>query len=243
MVSANNVTLTPKLNTGAFGCLLCVRCQRVRDAARNHERDGVGGRPDGRRRSMRTPSCRRRRAAAPSRWSRGRSASMATGSNCWRCTRPRTCYLTPAGTSKLIGGTDPTSIHVHMDFSALGLASVRQLWLTFAPPLDVRRRDRSTRRSWRSRRRSGRRSFPIWTVGDPGGVTPLKIAGPGSVTITSTIRGRRGRVAAGIRWRAGTWAASPGRAPCRRHGHSEVLLPVRRTTCIGARRSRRSAAR
>lgn len=32
-----------------------------------------------------------------------------------------TCYLTPAGASKLTGGADATSMHFHLDFSALGL--------------------------------------------------------------------------------------------------------------------------
>ena len=95
-----------------------------------------------------------------------------------------TCYLTPAGTSKLTGGTDPTAIHVHMDFSALGLASVRQLWLTLAPPLTY---DSGTvnpslvafvPQEWSA-------VLSNWTVGDPDGVTPLKLAGPGSVTIPS----------------------------------------------------------
>ena len=95
-----------------------------------------------------------------------------------------TCYLTPAGASKLIGGTDPTSIHVHMDFSAMGLATVRQLWLTFAPPLtyDAGSVNPSlvafAPQEWSA-------VFSNLAVGDPGGVTPLKIAGPGSVTITS----------------------------------------------------------
>jgi hypothetical protein len=95
-----------------------------------------------------------------------------------------TCYLTPAGTSKLTGGTDPTSIHVHMDFSALGIASVRQLWLTFAPPLtyDAGSVNPSlvafAPQEWSA-------VVSNLAVGDPGGVTPLKIAGPGSVTITS----------------------------------------------------------
>ena len=165
------------------------------------------------RRSTRTPSCRRRRPAAPLRSNRGRSAWTATESNCWRCTRPTTCYLTPAGASKLTGGTDPTSIHVHMDFSALGLASVRQLWLTFAPPLTY---DAGTvnpslvafaPQEWSAvfsnldGRRSGRRDSAEdrrARIGDDH---------------VRAIRGPRGRVAAGLRWRAGTWAASPGRAP------------------------------
>ena len=36
-------------------------------------------------------------------------------------------------TAKLTGGVDPTSMHFHLDFSALGLASCRQIWLTLAP--------------------------------------------------------------------------------------------------------------
>jgi hypothetical protein len=36
-------------------------------------------------------------------------------------------------TAKLTGGVDPTSMHFHLDFSALALASCRQIWLTLAP--------------------------------------------------------------------------------------------------------------
>jgi hypothetical protein len=35
-------------------------------------------------------------------------------------------------TAKLTGGVDPTSMHFHLDFSALALASCRQIWLTLA---------------------------------------------------------------------------------------------------------------
>ena len=75
------------------------------------------------------------------------------------------------------GGTDPASIHVHLDFSALGLASARQVWLTFAPPVSPQYGS-FLGGEWSA-------VFSNWTVGDPGGVTPLKLAGPGSVTITS----------------------------------------------------------
>ena len=37
--------------------------------------------------------------------------------------------------AKLTGGVDPTSMHYHLDFSSLGLASCRQIWLTLAPGL------------------------------------------------------------------------------------------------------------
>jgi hypothetical protein len=93
-----------------------------------------------------------------------------------------TAYLTPGGSSKLTGGADPTSMHFHFDFSVLGLASVRQIWLTLAPALNY----------------SGAGGlaayapcefsavFSNWTVGDASGVTVLKLAGPGSVTIGSS---------------------------------------------------------
>ena len=76
------------------------------------------------------------------------------------------------------GGTDPASIHVHLDFSALGLASARQVWLTLAPPVSPQYGS-FPGCEWSA-------VFSNWTVGDPGGVTPLKLAGPGSVTITSS---------------------------------------------------------
>jgi len=95
-----------------------------------------------------------------------------------------TCYLTPAGASKLTGGTDPTSIHVHLDFSALGLASVRQLWLTFAPALNY---DQGAVNAALVAYAASEWTAVVtnWTVGDSGGVTPLKVAGPGSVTVIS----------------------------------------------------------
>jgi len=121
-----------------------------------------------------------------------------------------TCYLTPSGASKLTGGADPTSIHVHLDFSALGLASVRQLWLTFAPALNY---DSSAlldgsglpRQSlvpyvptWATEAQTEwSAAVSGWTVSDPGAVTALKLAGPGSVTVTS---GDSWAVRAGSGW-------------------------------------------
>lgn len=94
-------------------------------------------------------------------------------------------YLTPAGGSKLTGGVGETSLHVMLDFSLLGLGHVRQAWLTLAPALKYD---------------SGAinpalvayvpstflATFSNWSVTDPGGVTPLKLAGPGSVTVKSS---------------------------------------------------------
>ena len=85
-------------------------------------------------------------------------------------------------TGKLTGGADPTSMHYHLDFSALGLASCRQIWLTLAPWLTY---DSGTVNpslvAYAPMEFSA--VFANWTVADPNGVTPLKIAGPGSVTI------------------------------------------------------------
>jgi hypothetical protein len=94
-----------------------------------------------------------------------------------------TCYLTPAGASKLTGGVDP-SLHYHLDFSALGLASVRQLWLTLAPGLTY---DAGSSNPALVAYAPVEFSavFSSWTVADPGGVTPLKVAGAGSVTVNS----------------------------------------------------------
>jgi len=90
------------------------------------------------------------------------------------------------------GGTDPASIHVHLDFSALGLASARQVWLTLAPPVSPQYGS-FPGCEWSA-------VFSNWTVGDPGGVTPLKLAGPGSVTITSSDLWATRAGAGGRRW-------------------------------------------
>jgi hypothetical protein len=84
----------------------------------------------------------------------------------------------------LLGGSDPTSMHFHLDFSALGLGSVRQVWLTLAPWLTYNRAAGYPSLSpYLPMEFSA--VFSNWTVVDAGGVTPLKVAGPGSVTITS----------------------------------------------------------
>lgn len=49
-----------------------------------------------------------------------------------------TTYLTPANSSNMSGGVDPTSFHVQLDLTLEGLDTVRQLWLTGSPkqPID-----------------------------------------------------------------------------------------------------------
>jgi hypothetical protein len=95
-----------------------------------------------------------------------------------------TTYITPSGPSKLMGGVDPTSFHVRLDFSAVGLTSLRTAWLTLAPPLPIDSGSPNpavvpfTAREFSY-------VFSNWTVTDPAVKTPLKVAGPGSVVISS----------------------------------------------------------
>lgn len=51
-----------------------------------------------------------------------------------------TTYLTPAGTDKMTGGVDPTSITIELDFDSLfgiNASNIRQFWLTIAPSLNI----------------------------------------------------------------------------------------------------------
>jgi hypothetical protein len=93
-------------------------------------------------------------------------------------------YLTPAGASKLTGGADPSSVHFHIDFTANGIDSLRQAWLTFAPALNY---DSGSVNPTLVAYQPGTWSavFTNWTLSDPSSVLPLKIAGPGSVTVGS----------------------------------------------------------
>src|SRR5580704_14199824 len=95
-----------------------------------------------------------------------------------------TAYLTPAGASKLTGGADPSSVHFHIDFTASGIHSLRQAWFTFAPALNY---DSGSVNPTLVAYQPGTWSavFSNWTLSDPSSVLPLKIAGPGSVTVSS----------------------------------------------------------
>ena len=93
-------------------------------------------------------------------------------------------YLTPAGASKLTGGADPSSVHFHIDFTASGIDSLRQAWLTFAPALNYDSGSvNPTLVAYQPSTWSA--VFTNWTLSDPSSVLPLKIAGPGSVTVGS----------------------------------------------------------
>ncbi len=90
-----------------------------------------------------------------------------------------TTYLTPAGSSKLAGGSDPVSTHFAIDFTVAGLGSVRQVWMTFAPSLNY---DDGAGTPALAAYAAAECSavFSSWAVTS---ATALKVAGHGSVTI------------------------------------------------------------
>lgn len=105
-----------------------------------------------------------------------------------------TTQLYPTGSSgspppsglpgKLTGGADPSTFHVHIDFSGLGLTSLRQAWLALAPSLPINSAAGDyTLQAFTNKTFSY--EFSNWSVTDPDTNTPLKIAGPGSVTVGS----------------------------------------------------------
>lgn len=87
-----------------------------------------------------------------------------------------TITASPSVTS-LSGGVSAATWQVSIDFSALGITSLRQLWLTFAPQLPNGAAYSDT-------------EFLVtvtsWNVTDAYGHRPLKIAGPGSVRVGSS---------------------------------------------------------
>jgi hypothetical protein len=86
--------------------------------------------------------------------------------------------------AKLTGGVDPTSFHVTLDFSAMGLASLRQCWLTLAPSLPIDSGGvNPTLVPFTAKEFSY--VFSSWTLTDPDSNTPLSVAGPGSVVVSS----------------------------------------------------------
>ena len=137
-----------------------------------------------------------------------------------------TAYLTPAGASKLTGGADPSSVHFHIDFTASGIDSLRQAWLTFAPALNYDSGSVNPAlvayqpSTWSA-------VFTNWTLADPSSVLPLKIAGPGSVTVGSrdfwaSFTGTGWSEQAGFYFRGFARQSSQPDRP--RDGH--VLVPV-----------------
>jgi phage tail sheath gpL-like len=82
--------------------------------------------------------------------------------------------FTPATIQLAGGSSDNVLWHVSVDFDALGWTDLTKLWLTFAPALA--NSTAYTPTEWSVQ-------VTNWTVADPYGVRPLKVAGPGSVRI------------------------------------------------------------
>jgi len=90
-------------------------------------------------------------------------------------TQSKTATLTATASSEaLTGGSSAATWSISLDFSALGLTSLRQLWLTFAPALADGAEYSATEFEC---------VFSNWTV--TGANKALKVAGPGSVRIGS----------------------------------------------------------
>ena len=84
-------------------------------------------------------------------------------------------YATPS-VAPLTGGASSATWAVSIDFSALGITSLRQAWFTFAPQLAASAAYTDT--EWTV-------TVTNWSVADPNGKRPLSIAGPGSVRVGS----------------------------------------------------------
>jgi hypothetical protein len=74
----------------------------------------------------------------------------------------------------LSGGSSDATWRVTLDFAALGVPSIRQMWLTFAPPLSSGASFQPT--EWEA-------TFSNWTLSGPEAKKTLSIAGPGSVRL------------------------------------------------------------
>jgi len=85
-------------------------------------------------------------------------------------------YFTPAGTSGMTGGDSAAVWHIKLDFPELGLSSVRQMWLTFAPMLA--NSSAYSAQEWSA-------AFSNWSVTGGDTKRALKVAGPGSVRVDS----------------------------------------------------------
>jgi hypothetical protein len=78
------------------------------------------------------------------------------------------------GTAQLAGGSSDVTWHVAMDFSDLGIDQVRQMWLTFAPPLQY---SEFADTEWDA-------TFTNWGItADPFNKAVLQFAGTGTVRV------------------------------------------------------------
>ncbi len=82
-------------------------------------------------------------------------------------------YFTPS-VRQLAGGSSDATWRISIDFSAEGVTDIQKIWLTFAPKLadSAAYQDQE----WEA-------TFTNWSVSDPQGKRPLKVAGPLSVRI------------------------------------------------------------
>ncbi len=75
---------------------------------------------------------------------------------------------------RLAGGSNDVTWRIQLDFAALGIPRIRQMWLTFAPPLPYG--SPLSRTEWRA-------VFSNWSVTGPLAKRQLKVAGPDSVRV------------------------------------------------------------
>lgn len=85
-------------------------------------------------------------------------------------------YFTPAGATQLTGGSSDATWRVTLDFSTLGITSVRKMWLTFAPELANGTEYEDT--EWSAQ-------FTTWSVTDASSHRALKVAVEPSVRVAS----------------------------------------------------------
>ncbi len=88
----------------------------------------------------------------------------------WKNERLRTS----SPVASFAGGASDHTWHVNLDFAALGLKSIRLMWLTFAPELAPARAFTSL--DWEAR-------FSNWNLSGPEEKRRLKVAGPNSVRV------------------------------------------------------------
>ena len=102
----------------------------------------------------------------------------------WAATNSIAGTMSNAGFPKLTGGASETSFHLHIDFTAAGIDDLFEAWLTHGPhPTYDSGATNAALVPFAPTDFSV--AFSNWTITDPGNVTPLKVAGIGSVAVGS----------------------------------------------------------